>query len=396
MTHKLNNRQLSRSAGMIFANDTAYFLELPMAGRQTESQTMRRALSESHGPRLVTMTASLGAGKTFFLNKMIARHADEAPEFDERRNCRWVFATNEVPGVDAHGAHAERRAALCEAAGLIEAGFDRALGLRVLIVEELDRKASLEQLLWSVEAAVEWLTLGGERLLVLSGEAMALPLCQERLANIEVRFDIALKALDLALLKEALTARIAHVLIKPANAGISDLEARALAESATDAVLRDEYIRWAAVPAADPPKLPNFREAMGALGELSQIVVVEDDSLIDFPRRLLAHFASSAVGSGMAGRLEAAVLMDVAARIATSGTITAMSIEDLAGLLDSTGDEKFRRRAIEPLSRVGLLIPLGVPYSLESVSGKPLMYVEPFMPSYSMVHRALAYLVSSG
>lgn len=391
----LNNQQLSRHSDIIFANDASYYVELPMAGRQQETETMDLALNDCDGPRAVTMNASLGAGKTFFLNKMMARHANRVADFDERKNCKLVFATHEDPVVEPQVASSERRLHVRAAAEVLDHGFEGASGLRVLIVEELDRKASLDQLEWSVETGVAWLALGGDRLLVLSGEAVALPGCQERLSSIDVHFDVTLKSLDVALLKEALTGRICERLVKPFHPDMPDGEAWALAMSATDAVLVDEYIRWSAVPMADPPALANFREALSALRELSQAVVVQNDANIEFPRALLTHFSDRAQGSGAARGLEATILADLATRITAGQPVTAMSIAQLAALVGRDGDARFRRRAVEPLARQGLLTPLGVPYSQCGDDGHALMYVEPFMPGYSMVHHALAELVSS-
>lgn len=390
----LNNKTLSRASEIIFANDTSYHVELPMAGREGESQTMDEALAVCDGPRTVTMTASLGAGKTFFLNKMINAHAKRNPGFDERRNCQFVFATDDEPPVDTDAATSVRNQEVEKAVEALEHGFDGVSGLRVLIVEELDRKASLDQLLWSVDTATRWLAVGGDRLLILTGEALALHALQQRLTNIDTCFDITLKSLDLELLKEALTLRIAEKLIMPTRDKMSEDDAKSLARAATDAILLDEYVRWAAVPLADPRALANFREALGALGKLAAAVRVDNEARVEFPRQLVEHFRGQAQCAGAAGRLEAAILADLTVRIASGKAITALSTDDLAALIERESDPKFRRRAVEPLATKGLLTPLGVPYSQSDEAGRALMYADPFMPSYSLIQRALADLVS--
>lgn len=389
----IDNRSLSRASDIIFASDAGYAVELPMVGRDDERRMMEEALSECDEPRLVTIAAPLGTGKTFLLNKTLATHERRVAHFDARRNCQWVFATNESPTVREDAISDVREAALQSAAADVEQGFADVPGLRVLVVEELDRKASLEQLLWSVEIAKRWLGHGGDRLLVLTGEALGLPAIKARLTTISARRDIILRNLDIDLLRAALSARISSHLVRWAYPDLADIQSRALADEAAEGILLDEYVRWSAVPLAEPSVIANFREALGTLKQLSSVIPCEDGHGVRFPRELLTQFRSADVCAGVAGRLEVELVTTLQGRIASGGSIRALSADQLAALVDRECDDRFRRRGIEPLAIRGLVTSLGVPYSQVDEAGRPWSFVEPFMPSYGLVHRALAGLI---
>jgi hypothetical protein len=198
------------------------------------------------------------------------------------------------------------------------------------------------------------------------------------------------------LLKSAVGGRIRERVVKTEYKDLDEGVSQALADDATEAIFADQYIAWSAVPQADPAQLANFREALGILGELAEGVSVEDDTAVSFPRRLLSNFDAPGQASGVAARLESALLEDLVSKLASGSPATAMTVADLAALVDREPDDAFRRRAITPLANLLTIVPLGVPYTETSERDGPIRYVGPFLPSYPLVHRALARLVSKG
>ena len=162
----IDNHDIAEIAEVVFANSSSYYVESPMVGREDETAVVLDALAAEGVRRTVSLSAPLGAGKTFFLNTVIGQHHRNNPEFDSRSNCRFVLATSVTPpsrgiegpdhiGLDAtpERAHAGE---INDPIGL-EALFSDVDGRQVLVVEELDRKATLGQIRWTVAASFAWL-----------------------------------------------------------------------------------------------------------------------------------------------------------------------------------------------------------------------------------------------
>ncbi len=399
MSFAVNNNAVSLAAAIVFANSASYHVELPMAGREKESATLREAL-ELDCPRLVTMTAPLGAGKTFFLDTVLRQfERDGETEFDEKRSRRLVLATGVEPPsedpatlveMDSLAEHWPK-----EADALVDE-WDRNLTgePKVLIVEEIDRKAYLGQIRWTVEAARRWLERSGNRLLILTGDkALLHPVLQEAIEGVEPRFDIALEPLDLALLREALQLRIRDKVVGPGAPDLGDEEAESLAAEAAEATVADAYVRWSALPSTEPNVLANFREALGALRQISELEPTDNAEQVEFLRAPLARLGADAEGAGIASKIEEALMRRLTESIAADTPIEPLSTEGLAESVDRPVDDKLLRRGVYPLNRLGVLTPLGIPFAQRDQSGEPIPYTEPFVPSYKFVHRALAELV---
>jgi hypothetical protein len=80
--------------------------------------------------------------------------------------------------------------------------------------------------------------------------------------------------------------------------------------------------------------------------------------------------------------------------IVRSSPVRAFSISELADLGEVPPDESFRSRVVRPLARQGILTPVGVPFD-EQENGRLVELAEPFLPSYKLIHRALAELVGA-
>src|SRR5579875_1948778 len=89
----ITNKRISRYAETIFANnDNDVRRALPMAGRQQALDQFIRASVERGGPQIVTVSAPLGAGKTFFLNNAFS-HLVNTTEFPEALNRVVTFGS---------------------------------------------------------------------------------------------------------------------------------------------------------------------------------------------------------------------------------------------------------------------------------------------------------------
>jgi hypothetical protein len=348
------------------------------------------------------MRAPLGAGKTFFLNTILGRYAREHTEFDERRNCQYILATDtEAPELDDDAEAIEPAMiasdpSVASLASVHDALFADVDGLRVLVVEELDRKANLGQVLWTVASAIRWLKMGGDRLLVLTGDAtVSHSRMQEFVATVDARSHIDLEPLELPLLSEALRQRILEKVVTPSAPEMDPSDRAEAADDAVQAILEDTFVRWSAVPATDPNVLATFREALGALRRMCT-VAPSVEGRVEFPRELVRTLPQEASApSGLASDLEKALLGRLKALISSNTPIVPMTMAELAAFTGADPDSRFRRRAVEAVARLGLITPLGTPFEERDERGGLIAIAEPFVPSYRLVHRALAELASA-
>lgn len=392
---------LARHAQVVFANSDAYHVELPMVGREAQTEALLGALHDRDTPRQVSMHAPLGAGKTFFLNQVFGlRMRDGADGFDERRNVRTTFATaHPVPEFDDEpDESAEQFSAdhpmVARYAAVHTAAFADVSGVHVLVIEELDRKATLGQVLWAIGGGQEWLKEGGNRVLVLTGD---LTLRHERVADlletVDDRTHLELDLLGAPLLRDALTARILAKVVAPSDPSSPTGAELNAASTAAEEVLADEYVRWASVPAAQV-ELATFREALGSLRRMSEMAEPHTDRVV-FERPLVRSLmAGGEAPNGPAARLEAALTRLVAEHITAATPLPALSVDDLAAMIDAEASPRFREYVVDLLVQLRLLMPLGVPFTEQGRWGLAAT-VEPFVPSYTLVHNGLNELLGS-
>ena len=399
----VSNMTLSRQAQVVFANSSAYHVELRMIGRTAEETTFLSALESGDGPRLLTVRAPLGAGKTFFLNAVLGKFARTSPSFIENRSSHQVLATGfDVPGGDDDGAevrveHILDSDRLGEVAAVHEAAFEGSKEPHVLIIEELDRKASLGQILWSIAGGIRWLSSGGNRLLVLTGDAtISHERIQELVQSVEQRSHIDLGPLDATLLIDALDARILDKVIEPSGVEASQDAKNRAANEAASRLVADEFVRWAVLPATGSIELATFREALGALRMMCELAPPYDDR-VEFKREVVRALRQTSMApGGPAQRLETALVADLKERIAGSHALAPLTVEELAELAGTEPTPRFRRRAVEAVARLGLLTPLGTPFNEVDDRGTFISLTPPFVPSYRLLHRVLAEMVAEG
>lgn len=394
----VDNHSIADEAEIVFSNSSAYVVELPMVGRDVENEILLDALRDAGNPRAVSITAPLGAGKTFFLGSVIGQYSRSNPSFDERRDRKEIMATN-VRTPDEYGLEVSLDLddkSLMEVLDL-EVLFDGSTGRKVLVIEELDRKATLAQVRWCLAAGVAWLNRSPDRVLVVTGDATINGRhAAEFLGGTPSRDHIVLRPLDLDLLRLALHARILEKVLKPHNPFGDAGELDALAQKAAAEVLADDFIRWSAVPITEPPMLATFRDALGVLRGFAQNAPSHQGS-VRFGRELISIIP--AFQSGLAARasaLEASLAREVETSIRNDVTLRAYTADELAGLVGSDGGPQFEKRVIRLLVRKSLLIPIGIPYEAHADDGQEATALAgPYIPSYRLIHSTLLDMLQS-
>jgi len=396
MSATVSNNTLALQADVIFANSAAYHVALPLAGRATEREQIEGAL-ESGGSQVVVVRAPLGAGKTFLLKAVIGDLAMSRPDFNERRDVVWRMATGfEPPNVESRVASPERlsqwhsdMASAAESIGQKSSGRNP----KILVIEEIDRKATLDQVMWSVGVGLMWASQSADRVVVITGDrtldlevvAFLIDGEAERVTR------VTLDPLDDQLMQEALESRILAKIT-----GLADEDkrrAQSLAHDAARGVLSSDLVRWSAVPRTSTGGLANFRDGLGALRILSRAAPASDHR-VDFPDRCVAKLAESGGPAATESPLTARVIDRVATSVKDGIPLTPMGVEELRSLAGDSGSTRFHRRVLHPMVQTGLLLPIGVPYTTEDDRGELDPFTEPFLPSYRIVHRALVKVLS--
>ncbi|MEK7422683.1 MAG: hypothetical protein AAB131_02465 [Actinomycetota bacterium] len=390
-----SNNSIADVADVVFANSSSYHVELPMVGREAETELLLDLLQRRGEPHAVGIQAPLGAGKTFFLNRVLGLHRQTHPEFDEQRDCHFLLATDlEVDDEFGADVTAESCGDPSSSAPVdLESPFVNAMGRQVLVVEELDRKATLGQIRWSLAAGVAWLGRRSDRLLIVTGDmTIGGRHVREFLQLAANRHWIALDPLDLALLKDALRSRVLEKLLAPANPTEDSALLEGAASAAADAILNDPLIRWSAVPSTSPPLLATFRDALGVLRTYAENAPSNSDAIL-FGAELVQQLSDVPAGLvGQPAELEAALVRVATEAIRSRSELPAFSVAELATLAGHELTSTYSRRVVRPLVRKALLVPLGIPYEHLNGEGEPSALAEPFMPSYRMMHRILRSL----
>lgn len=403
----VDNATLQRNRDIVFANSAAYHVELPMAGREAENELLTNALT-SGARQLISIHAPLGAGKTFFLNKVLGAHAAATAGFEELANVKYSLATTIDPGDDSDG-EPDDDGELLDAATFREhplvleraAGYDQKFqgvdGLHVLIVEELDRKATLGQVVWTTASALAWLDRGDDRLLILTGDATTRnSRFSALLDTVPGRSSISLDPLEIDLLEDALTSRLLDKVVEPAaGADVPEDRRAEIAREAAQQILADELIRLCAVPLTDPSSLATFREALGALRDVCSAAPGSVGALT-LDRSLVRSFSRGPMApTGSAADIETELLTYVRGQIEAGAPLEPLSVEDLAAMVGAdAAKDTFRRRTVAAVAQLGLLVPLGVPFEERDGRGNLITHAEPFIPGYPLVHRALGEIAS--
>lgn len=368
----ITNQRISRFAETIFSNsDNDVRRPLPMAGRARALEQFMTAFLNDTGPQVVTLSAPLGTGKTFFLNNAFGRVMNETG-FPE--------AANKVVTFGSRGSESQAP----NAAELFAERFrGAALSHRlVLVVEELDRKGQFRDLIGTVAESLKWLSYTSKGLLVLTGDRF--------LEHPEVRIlldastvpveQIELEPLNHDLMTEALTLRLGML--------SQDGETDSDATSAARAILRESVVEAAVLPPTSPATA-NFREAFGLLLEMSPYVDRTIEG-VSFPTSLLRDRATRLRLRARQRSVDEAILSRIDAAVRNNRLVEPFSEVELQQEAEDASElREFRRNVLFSLVTGQVLVPQGIPYLSDGCTCEDEPYVGPYLPKQNTFLRAL-------
>jgi hypothetical protein len=339
----ISNRWLATASEALFTHTSSYQSQVPMAGRQREFSEIAELLT-GRGRRVVIVSANLGAGKTFLVQRVFGELTkDDSTPFDESEHTVSVQANSMAEG---------------------PYGFTSADG-NVLLIEELDRKLSWAQLTSALMAGVRWLEEQRHGAVLLTGDRfLEHPFVAELLDRLDAeRTSVALDDLDRPLLVDAIRLRIEQQL---QYLGEQPLAAAA---EAAERLLSDRWIAAGLLPPTSGQSVATFRDALAALDGLRSKLELTPE-----PCRLSAQALSGYRDSGLPSRglrreLEQALSREILAREGAGERMAPLGVEELIALVEQpVGDdddydpEVYLEEVVEPLAQSGVLLPLGIPY----------------------------------
>ncbi|HEV7721290.1 MAG TPA: hypothetical protein VGO60_08400, partial [Iamia sp.] len=368
---RITNESIADVAVTVMTNDHRKLqTSVPMAGRSGAAETLRRIVT-TPGPSVVTLSAPLGAGKTFFLDTVFGEmYRELAFPVDDNRY-RVQATEEEIPPAD----HPERRVVERVREALGGASPEHP---RVLVIEELDRKGDYEVLLWTVAQGLEWLADAGDATLILTGDGFIFhPEVVEALRTSGLpATTIDLEPLDEDLMCDALALRFQQAILRQNPAREPDEEGLAAAR----AVLRHRPVATAVVPPSDPAAA-NFREAFGLL-RLWTDNIERAVPGIEFPASLIDLTAEDPpLFDVPAQRVDQWLIARVREELASSRPMTPITIEELRQAEGSDlDDEDLFDEVIWPMNNAQMLVPLGIPFLGPDGPDPELDMPAPFLP----------------
>lgn len=380
----ISNELLATRRDVVFTSSDARHSQVPLAGRRDETAFFLDAVADAE-LEMIRLSAPLGTGKTFFLNRLWGVIAQEKLfDFDQAADVLMttVPAVNQVGTVQA----------VIDSKG----GIPQRLGRRraIVVIEEFDRKWGFDDLMAAARQATTWLeaTSLPSPLLILTGDAFLGHTAIENLCAGRATRAATLQPLDRDLLIEALARRMdqARGMVVDDRDEPSDA-----AVDAAAAILQDERIGRGLLPPTEPV-VATFRDALVTLGSLADKLPT-DRHAVRVPGELLSRIVQRPTLSPEADELARVVLSRLG-----DDTFFALHTQDLVAMLrrvvsddelignvpDYEDLEYFREEAIEPLVHGLIVEALGVPYQQFDPSGSPVLepgppVVGPFVPAPS-------------
>jgi hypothetical protein len=343
----VTRRLVAREAEKIFANSPGFNASVTMVGRQAAQRKLASIVSGELPARVIRLSDLLGAGKTFFLQSAI-NQLSMGGILDERAEYlyRDYRELGDFSPIDDSG-------------------------VRVLAVDELDRKAGKDDLLRTIEAAKKWQR--DERILILTGDYTLRN--EELTAVVGDQEPLELEPLDEVLLKKTMTARLEKSLrqIYP------DADVEDEAADAADRLIEPEMLR-SVLPRTEP-SVATFREVLGILQSLASLLPMDDQPCV-FTAEMYREAASR---DGNRRRPPAQtefvenLYAEIRRRQRTGEVMPQMQAGEFPWLAGMGEDEvpEYERKVIDPMIRAKLLLPMGVPYAPPSQRRTP----GPYLPS---------------
>jgi hypothetical protein len=344
---RVTRELVARESEKIFANSPGFNTQVPMAGRAAPQRKLASIVSGEIPARFVRLSDLFGAGKTFFLDAAVNR-----------------LAADGLIAEPTEYLHADFR-------DLGDFSSIQHSRVRLLAVDELDRKAKRDVLLRTIEAAARWQGEDG-RIVILTGDYALKN--EDLVSAIGEPETLDLEPLDRVLLIRALAFRLAKALRQFYPNG-EDLDAEALeaAESFFDPDLLSVLL-----PPTDPP-VATFREVLGILQKMSQVLPMDRRPAVMTPETFQAAAAVEGTRRRPPAQAEflEALNVEIRSRRVTGTPFEPMLVHEypwLSGMSD--GDAaKYEGNVIDALIRAKLLLPMGVPYASPSYRRTPGPYL---------------------
>ena len=355
----VSNQWVAENRQTLFAFGASFIAETPMAGRAEEQVRLETFLRD---PEVCTAVISepLGVGKTFFVMHSIGHLVRNGVLEDEADFARITEKD------------------------IVDGGVPTRIRAKVLVIEELDRKAPRSSIEAGVDAAAAWASVGN-RHLILTGDAALLRtglLSKERFGT---PARIALDSLRQPLLSEAIRLRLTHWL--SAETGHPS-EADGLAADALR-ILFDEDVIRALLPETDPP-IATFRDVLQLTQQMAEYLPLDEAPARFTPNAYRDYVRARGRPTQLLGEqtrfrtaLNAAILM--AAR--DGRAFEALSV-DQCRALDGSQQEaaEYESTILVPLVKARVLTSVGIPYSDEAGARS---IVGPYLPTVAQVASAL-------
>ncbi len=336
---------IARESDKLFANSPAFNAGVEMAGRETALRTMTAIVRGETPNRIARLSDLLGAGKTFFLQSGQQELSKKA-------------------GLDE-----ERESALVDYRELDRSGILENPKLRLLMVDELDRKAGRDDILRAVDSAVAWQR--DDRVLILTGDYTLKHPDLEAVVGEPQLLD--LEPLDAVLFVRTMRKRLGKALRQVDPRGDLEDEVNEAAERLVDPGLLSVLL-----PETDPP-VATFREVLGIAQRLASMLPVSDEPCVIDADTFHALAASDAPRRRPADQVEFLENLghEIRRRRAEGESWPQMELHEFPWLtdLDESQREAYEKRVIDPLIRAKLLLPMGIPYSGTAARRTPGPYL---------------------
>jgi hypothetical protein len=341
---RITRRLVAREAEKVFANSPGFNAAVTMVGREAPRRKLASIAAGEVPTRTVRLSDLLGAGKTFFLQSAVNQLStggliDEATEYLhlDYREIDTLATLEKSP-------------------------------VRMLVIDELDRKAQRDELLAAIETAKSWQR--EDRVLILTGDYSLKN--DDLVSTVGELEPLELEPLDEVLLIRAMTARLAKALRQVDPHGDVEAEAHEAAEG-----LFDPELLAVLLPPTDPP-VATFREVLGIMQRFANVLSMDDEPCTFTPDMYRQVTGSEGTRRRPPAQVEflESLYAEIRARRAAGEPFPQMEAPDFPWVdLDEEKVEDYERTVVDALIRAKLLLPMGVPYAPPSQRRTPGPYL---------------------
>lgn len=356
-----------KNRSKIFVNDASYQAEMPMAGRKDALHILDSVIRQEIETRCVVISDHLGAGKSFLMKNAI-RELVNKKQLEEDRDITWLCLDEITDGSKIKQARS-----------------------RVLIVDDVDRKADAANVESAIRQVTDW--LDHDRVAIVIGDYTVRNLqLVAPIAGKEAITYVPLEPLERPLLEKALTDRMAHQL--GVELGRPDAAADITAEVQTQvATMFADDVLFSLLPPTDPP-VANFRDVLGIVRTMAENLPLTSDPCVfttNAYRKWKRRKKIEGTDDVQREFVEALHEM-IRERARRRESWTPLRTEEWMRVANVKGDpEEFRREALEPLALAQVLLPMGMPYSTK----EHVKFPSPYLPTITTFMAALLWETTS-